>query len=1553
MNKVRASIALLVLLMATSITAQNEFITTWETDNSGTSGDTEITIPTHSAYAYNYDVDWNNDGIFDEFGIVGSTTHDFKTVGTYTIRIKGTFPAIYFNNNGDKEKLVEINQWGNISWQSFNRAFFGCSNLAVVATDAPDLSNVSDLSLAFLACDLSSGDFSNWDVSSVTDMSGIFVSAAVPAGIGEWNVGNVTNMSEMFSSASFISQDLSRWSVSKVTTFEGMFSDTDDYMGDISQWDVSSGEEFAGMFESATLFDQDLSNWDMSKATDLRWMFNDAGLSTANYDATLKGWAQQTLNSNLSLGATGISCCQSKSWHDILTGTYGWTISDNGQSCQATDYFITTWDTFNDGTTNTTSIRIPTSDMYSYNFDVDWENDGVFDDFGVTTSITHDYLSADEYQVAIRGNFPAIAFNGEGDCEKLVSIDQWGTIEWEDMHKAFDGCVNLYLNATDAPDLSAVSDMSYMFYDCTVFNGDINHWDVSNIALFYNTFGNATAFNQDISSWNVESAEDMSSMFYAAESFNQDISDWKVDNVTDMTNMFYRARAFNQDINAWNVGKVTEMAGMFREADEFNGDISSWDVSNVTTMESMFRNAGAFNADISKWNVSKLNTMASMFFTASSFNQDIGHWNTSSVSNLGKCFTVASSFNQDLSKWDVSKVSSMSNMFDGTALSTANYDKLLQGWSEQAVKSNIIFGAMGKKYCHSALYREKLVADMGWTITDGGLDEDEANYFVTTWLTDNAGTSADTEITIPTNPSFTYNYDVDWDGDGEFDDLNVSENITHNYGVAGTYKIRIRGIFPGMYFNNGGDKEKLISIDQWGTIWWETMESAFNGCTNMTCLASDVLDVSCVSNIDNAFLSASLFDVNPGAWEVSNLTSAQDAFKGTALSHHNYDNLLSGWASQTVHTGVSLGTINNTYCMGTYGHDVLTGTYGWTINDLGSSCDEANYFITTWQTDNAGTSNESSITIPCNSNYDYFYDVDWNNDGIFDEFGITGDITHDYAEAGTYTIQIRGAFPAIYFDYEGDFEKLLSVDQWGSIQWQSLESSFKGCTNLNITAIDAPDLSEVTTMEECFQYCTSLTANLNNWDVSNITNMYELFEDAIAFNGDISNWDVSSVTNMGDLFEGATSFNQDLNNWNVSSVKKMSDMFREATSFNGNISSWDVSNVEDFSELFKYSESFNQNISGWNTSNALDMNNMFSGASSFNQDISSWDVSQVNYMAQMFKNASSFNQNLGSWDITGITHSSYMYDMLNSTNLSSINYDAILQGWANQTLLTGIDLGTISASYCAASEARATLINTYGWTINDEGLENEAPVPNVDVLADIIAECEVTEITAPTASDCTGIITATHNSSLPITTKGTTIVTWTYEDGNGNTSIQTQNIVIEDASSPELTCVNDVTVAPNSGNNYIVQGIEFDLLDYGDNCDIKYISNSVNAEETLEGEVLPLGDHIITWTIEDMAGNVETCSFTVSVSTVTNTKDVRGADAIKVYPNPSNGMVTVEYYTDQAYLLNIYNSAGMLVEQQSVNKKQHQLNLSHLENGIYLVQMIVDQKVYNTKLVKQ
>lgn len=77
-----------------------------------------------------------------------------------------------------------------------------------------------------------------------------------------------------------------------------------------------------------------------------------------------------------------------------------------------------------------------------------------------------------------------------------------------------------------------------------------------------------------------------------------------------------------------------------------------------------------------------------------------------------------------------------------------------------------------------------------------------------------------------------------------------------------------------------------------------------------------------------------------------------------------------------------------------------------------------------------------------------------------------------------------------------------------------------------------------------------------------------------------------------------------------------------------------------------------------------------------------------------------------------------------------------------------------------------------------------APVPNIPALADITGDCHTTVTTIPAATDnCAGPITATTTDPLSYSIPGNYIIHWTYNDGNGNTTTQNQNVII---SSPPL-----------------------------------------------------------------------------------------------------------------------------------------------------------------------
>lgn len=269
-------------------------------------------------------------------------------------------------------------------------------------------------------------------------------------------------------------------------------------------------------------------------------------------------------------------------------------------------------------------------------------------------------------------NFQQIMINNGPDRERLTQIENWGSTAWTSMQNAFYGCSNLIITASDAPNLSGVTDMLQMFRYASSFNLDISGWDVSNVTNMYGMFAGATSFNQDIGGWDVSNVANMGAMFYQASSFNQDIGGWNVSNVTSMFDMFNGGTSFNQDIGGWDVSNVTHMGWMFNGANSFNQNIGGWDVGNVTNMSYMFSGASIFNQDIGSWNVSSVTDMLSMFNQASSFNQNIGGWNVSNVTDMGSMFYQANSFNQNIGGWNVGNVTKMTGMFEGAAFFNQN-----------------------------------------------------------------------------------------------------------------------------------------------------------------------------------------------------------------------------------------------------------------------------------------------------------------------------------------------------------------------------------------------------------------------------------------------------------------------------------------------------------------------------------------------------------------------------------------------------------------------------------------------------------------------------------------------------------------------------------------------------------------------------------------------------------------------------------------------------------------------------------------------------------------
>ena len=1161
------------------------FVTTWQT----TLANDTITIPVGNATG-NYTVHWG-DGTSTTH--VTDAVHAYAEAGSYTVGISGDFTRIRLDGHADASRLASIDQWGDIRWESMERAFRGASDMEYSATDAPDLSRVTNMNRMFWNASAFNGNVSGWNVSRVTDMAGMFEDASAFNGdLSGWNVSRVTDMANMFQGATLFKQNLGTWYVVPADTHyynsEASLNVTtvaaqNQYLdGENPEYGIGGGHNYDSFnMTGSTLFFKSAPS---AMAYQVNVTVAGSGFGTNNHrilNVTVTGTnaapvlddiADQEVE-ELQLLAFDADATDDDAG-DILTfslvgtvpvgasidpdtGAFSWVpgadqsgthvitvrvsdgIATDSEEVTVTvtdsaTAFVTTWQT----TLANDTITIPVGNATG-NYTVHW-GDGTS-----TTHVTdavHAYAEAGSYTVGISGNFTRIHLGDSNvpdaydNAGRLASIVQWGDMEWATMEGAFANAFNMAYNATDAPDLSNVSSMRSMFEFALAFNGNVSGWDVSGVTDMNGMFQYASAFNGNVSGWDVSGVTGMNGMFSGASAFNGNVSGWDVSGVTDMNYMFQYASAFNGNVSGWDVSGVTGMNGMFSGASAFNGNVSGWDVSGVTGMNGMFRSAASFNADISGWNVSGVTGMNGMFRSAASFNADISGWNVSGVTDMAEMFRSASAFNADISGWNVSSVDNMYRMFR----SAASFNADISGWNVSKVAN------MKDMFRSAASFNADI---SGW------------------------------------NVSSVTNMDNMFNGATAFD-----QNLGGWYVVLNSTSI------------NAADAPGVV-----GTI------SAQN----------PTLGNQATYGIGAGGDSGS-FNITGGSDLNMNISSpAKSLYTVNITSTGNY---------------------------GTNNHRV----YNVTVTGLDTTPtpppDDA--FVTTWEVETS----PYVIHVPVEIRPGATATIAWG-DGSTTDVSADGTQQHAYAAAGNYTVAITGGLESINLGQNttANAAKLKSIDRWGSIGWTTMEGAFQGASNMVYNATDAPDLSQVTDMSSMFYNTRTFNGDISTWNTSSVTNMTSMFSGANLFNGDISTWNTSSVTNMYDMFSFAEAFNGDLSDWDTSSVTNMYYMFYNADKFNGDISTWNTSSVTTMSGMFESAPKFNGDISTWNTSSVTGMFNMFNGADVFNQDISGWDVSSVDNMASMFDDADAFEQNLGPWYITPDSVDFSYVGSLNVTDITPQN----------------------------------------------------------------------------------------------------------------------------------------------------------------------------------------------------------------------------------------------------------------------------------------------------------
>jgi surface protein len=303
---------------------------------------------------------------------------------------------------------------------------------------------------------------------------------------------------------------------------------------------------------------------------------------------------------------------------------------------------------------------------------------------------------------------------------------------------------------------------------------------------------------------------------------------------------------------------------------------------------------------------------------------------------------------------------------------------------------------------------------------------------------------------------------------------------------------------------------------------------------------------------------------------------------------------------------------------------------------------------------------------------DTSYDIHWGDADFaiaFDNTSVSGNQTHTYAAAGTYTIRTRNLTDIRLGAKDDDFdtdpdtdekanaEKFTKLVQWGTGVWDAtgLEEGFYNAVNLVGDFSDKPNLTSATSLKKLFQDAKKFNSDVSGWDVSKVTNFERTFGSASVFNQSLTNWDVSKATTTENMFRWAQAFNQPLDNaWESMTDNNNTNGMFWGSAMNNPIGDWDVSSVVDMSQML--TSNYKQNdLNDWNISSVRNLSKFANGNGIGDLNLSKWDTSNVTNMDELV----GYNTNiigLENWNFGGIT-SSYII-LKNANTQALINVDS-------------------------------------------------------------------------------------------------------------------------------------------------------------------------------------------------------------------------------------------------------------------------------------------------------
>ena len=286
------------------------------------------------------------------------------------------------------------------------------------------------------------------------------------------------------------------------------------------------------------------------------------------------------------------------------------------------------------------------------------------------------------------------------------------------------------------------------------------------------------------------------------------------------------------------------------------------------------------------------------------------------------------------------------------------------------------------------------------------------------------------------------------------------------------------------------------------------------------------------------------------------------------------------------------------------------------------------------------------------------------------------------------------------------------------------------------------------------------------------------------------------------------------------------------------------------------------------------------------------------------------------------------------------------------TDFTCADLGTntvnLTVTDQSGNSSSASAIVTVEDTINPT-----AVTQNITVQLDASGNASITtsQIDNGSSDNCSVTTLSLDTTDFTCADLGANTVNLTVTDQSGNTSSASATVTVEDNINPTIICADGFEVESEGG---------YTLPDY-------YSDNEVTADDNctftviqtpIPGTIMPHGDYIIQFEVNDTAGNSATCFFELKVIDTTlgvDEQELTESDII-MFPNPTYDYITIKN-TSRLELLNVevYDVLGKLIYRIDLKNMglTKEISLQNLSSGMYLIEINALNNSITKRVIKQ